>query len=85
MPLTSVGTWIGAYAWLPLSRPVLSFVVRSPPKPSYSASEPPSQPAFAVPRTEAAMPQMLIGTWIGATSWLPETAPTWSDVWTSGP
>ncbi len=85
MPLTSVGTWIGAYAWLPLTRPVLFCVVRSPPGPPKVASEPPSQPALEVPRTAAETPQMLIGAWTGATTWLPVTAPIWSDVSTSGP
>ncbi|MCK2214014.1 hypothetical protein MF672_009450 [Actinomadura sp. ATCC 31491] len=52
-----------------------------PPPPPLCTEEPPLQPAKARPTAATALPQMLTGTVIGATTWLPPPTPASPEVW----
>ncbi len=82
LPQALIGALIGAVIWLPPST-LPSPEVRLPPAPPLPwlrTVAPPLQPASDLPISETALPQALIGTLIGALTWLPPPTDPLPDV-----
>src|SRR5436305_322080 len=83
LPVTLIGTWIGAWTWLLVRRPELFDVVPAPVACGIRAAAPAPEPelaACALPRAPIALPETLIGASRARPAWLPEAIPLLFDV-----
>jgi hypothetical protein len=79
LPPTVTGAATGATTWLPDATPSVPLVVGAlPPVPAAGAGAVPVDAPLEVlsPTTEMALPPTVTGAAIGATAWVPETAPS---------